>query len=298
MSADDNALPVSASLSCKVWFGWGTWIRTKVNRVRVCCPTARRSPKGGVVYHTGAVGSRGETKAVFGLITPPMKGSGKKTDIESKRRAVVYVKAKRKHSESSRRWLQRQLNDPYVAAAKEAGYRSRAAFKLLQLDEQFQLLRPGLRVVDLGAAPGGWSQVASTQIGKKGKLVALDILPMDPLPGVEVLHLDFLLEEAPDLLKKALNGPADLVLSDMAPSTTGHPATDHIRVMAMAEVAAQFAMEVLAPNGTFVCKFFQGGAEKQVLDQLKKRFAKVRHAKPKASRAESSESYLVAQGFR
>ena len=227
-----------------------------------------------------------------------MKKSSRSSSVSSRRRSAVRVKAKHSRSESSRKWLLRQLNDPYVAAAHDEGYRSRAAFKLIQLDEQFQVLKSGLRVVDLGAAPGGWSQIAARQIGAKGKLIALDILPMDPLPNTTVLHLDFLAEDAPDRLKAALGGPADLVLSDLAPSTTGHASTDHIRVMMLAEAAAYFATEVLTPGGAFVCKFFQGGAEKQLLDMLKQRFAKVRHAKPHASRAESSETYLVAQGFR
>ena len=220
-------------------------------------------------------------------------------DVASRRRESVRVKAKSRRSESSRQWLQRQLNDPYVAAAQKEGYRSRAAFKLLQLDEKFELLKPGMRIVDLGAAPGGWTQVVSKKFGKKGgKLVALDILAMDPLEGVEILQMDFLADDAPEKLKKVLGGAADLVLCDMAPSATGHPATDHIRIMAMAELAAHFAVDVLAPGGAFVCKYFQGGAEKEVLNLLKKHFAKTRHAKPAASRAESSETYLVAQGFR
>ncbi|MFY9286951.1 MAG: RlmE family RNA methyltransferase [Alphaproteobacteria bacterium] len=230
-----------------------------------------------------------------------MKGTGKHRGIggiASKRREVVRVRKKNKRSESSRQWLQRHLNDPYVAASKEHGYRSRAAFKLLQLDEQFKLLQPGMRVVDLGAAPGGWSQVAKPIIGKKGKLVALDILPMDPIEGVTILEMDFLADDAPDQLKAALKGPADIVLSDLAPNTTGHAKTDHIRIMAMTEMAAHFAMEVLSPGGSFVCKFFQGGAERTLLNELKKNFTKVKHAKPAASRAESSETYLVAQGFR
>ncbi|HEU0117954.1 MAG TPA: RlmE family RNA methyltransferase [Alphaproteobacteria bacterium] len=230
-----------------------------------------------------------------------MKGSGKNRGlggIASRRREAVRVRASARRTESSRQWLQRHLNDPYVAAAKDAGYRARSAFKLLQLDEQFHLLKPGMRVVDLGAAPGGWSQVALPKIGKKGKLVALDILPMDPLPGVHIIEMDFLADDAPDKLKAALDGQADVVLSDLAPNTTGHPKTDHIRIMAMTELAAHFAMEVLSPGGAFVCKFFQGGAEKTILDQLKKSFTKVKHAKPAASRAESSETYLVATSFR
>lgn len=227
--------------------------------------------------------------------------TGKKSklsSIGSRRQAVVRVKKSKKLSVSSKTWLQRQLNDPYVVAAKSEGYRSRAAFKLLQLDEQFKLLKPGMRVVDLGAAPGGWSQVVANVIGKKGKLIGIDLLPIDPIPGAELIQLDFMDEKAPEVLRKMLGGKADLVLSDMAPSTTGHAATDHIRIMGLAEVAALFATEVLVEGGTFVCKLFQGGAERELLSQLKKDFAKVKHAKPAASRADSSETYLVAQGFR
>ncbi len=230
-----------------------------------------------------------------------MKGQSKNRGIgglASKRREAVRVKTAKKRSASSAAWLQRQLNDPYVAAAKEQGFRSRAAFKIMQLDEQFKLLRSGLKVVDLGAAPGGWSQVAAKKIGPSGKLVAIDILEMAPLPGAEILHMDFLAEDAPDALKTALGGKADLVLSDMAPSTTGHTKTDHIRIMALAESAALFATEVLAPGGAFVCKLFQGGAEKELLDLLKKNFAKVKHAKPPSSRSDSAESYIVATGFK
>ncbi len=230
-----------------------------------------------------------------------MKGQSKNRGIggiASKRREAVRVKTAKKRSKSSAEWLRRQLNDPYVAAAKEEGYRSRAAYKIMQLDEKFKLLQAGMKVLDLGAAPGGWSQIAARKIGGKGKLVALDILEMDPLPDVTILHMDFLAPDAPDKLKDALNGEADLVLSDMAPSTTGHAKTDHIRIIDLAESAALFAVEVLAPNGAFVCKLFQGGAEKTLLDLLRKHFAKVRHAKPAASRAGSSESYVVAQGFR
>ncbi len=215
----------------------------------------------------------------------------------SKRRKVVRVKAKKNRTESSRRWLERHLNDPFVAAAQDEGYRSRAAFKILQLDEKFHLFAPDQRIVDLGATPGGWSQVAGKKIGKKGKIVALDILPMKALPGVEFIQLDFLDDEAPEKLKALLGGQADVVLSDMAPNTTGHPGTDHIRIMALTEMAAHFAIEILAPGGAFVCKFFQGGAEKMMLDLLRRHFKKIRHAKPEASRSESSETYLVAQGF-
>ena len=226
------------------------------------------------------------------------KGNKPVNSSTQKRRDAVRVKAKSRRTESSRRWLHRHLNDPYVVASKDDGYRSRAAYKIIQLNEKFNILKPGLRVVDLGAAPGGWSQVVIKQIGKNGKLVALDILPMDPIPDVTILNLDFLTDDAPDKLKAALGGPADLVLSDMAHSTTGHTKTDQIRVLAMAEIAAHFAIEILEPGGTFVCKVFQGGAEKELLALLKTRFAKVKHAKPAASRAESSEIYMVAQGFR
>lgn len=230
-----------------------------------------------------------------------MKGISKNRGlggIASRRREAVRVKARKNRSESSRKWLQRQLNDPYVNAAHEDGYRSRAAYKLLQLDEQFKLLKPGQRIVDLGAAPGGWSQVAVNIIGKKGKLIGIDLLPVKPMENAQFIEMDFLADDAPDKLKDMLQGEAQLVLSDMAHSTTGHAGTDHIRVMALAEAAALFAMEVLEPGGAFVCKFFQGGAERTLLDMLKKNFAKVKHAKPPASRQESSETYLVAQGFR
>ncbi len=230
-----------------------------------------------------------------------MKGSSKHRGLgglASRRREAVRVKTARQRSASSAHWLERQLNDPYVAAAKEAGFRSRAAFKLMQLDAQFKLLRSGMRVADLGAAPGGWSQVVAEKIGAKGKLVALDILPMTPIKGAVVLHMDFMDADAPARLDAALGGKADLVLSDMAPAATGHSRTDHIRIMALAEAAALFAIDVLAPGGAFVCKMFQGGTEKELLDTLKINFARVKHAKPAASRAESSETYLVATGFR
>jgi 23S rRNA (uridine2552-2'-O)-methyltransferase len=194
------------------------------------------------------------------------------------------------------RWLERQVNDPYVARAKDAGYRSRAAFKLLELDQKFKLLKRGARVVDLGAAPGGWTQVAVAA----GALpvVAIDLLPIDPIPGATLLQGDFLADDAPDRIRAVLGGPADLVLSDMAGNTTGHAATDHLRVMALAEAALAFAVEVLAPGGAFVCKLFQGGGERGFTTTLKQRFAAVRHAKPPASRKDSAESYVVAQGFR
>lgn len=203
---------------------------------------------------------------------------------------------------SSIRWLERQLNDPYVREAQRLGYRSRAAFKLIELDDRFHLLRPGLRVVDLGAAPGGWTQVAVARVKagspKGGSVVGIDILAYDPVPSATILQGDFLAEETPQRLKDALGGPTDVVLSDMAAPTTGHPSTDHIRIIALVEAALDFACDVLAPGGSFVAKVFQGGTEKALLDALKRNFAIVRHAKPPASRSESAETYVVASGFK
>jgi 23S rRNA (uridine2552-2'-O)-methyltransferase len=211
---------------------------------------------------------------------------------------AVRVKTAKKRSASSTQWLQRQLNDPYVAEAKRRGYRSRAAFKLEQLDDRFRFLRPGARVVDLGCAPGGWLQVARARIGPKGEVVGIDYLPTAPVQGAAILELDFLDPAAPARLEAALGGPADVVLSDMAAPATGHAATDHLRIVALAEAGFAFAEAVLAPGGTFVAKVFQGGTEGALLAALKRAFASVRHAKPAASRAESAETYVVAQGFR
>lgn len=213
-----------------------------------------------------------------------------------RRGLAVSVRSKSSRSAASQRWLVRQLNDPYVAAAKAQGWRSRAAFKLTELDERFGLIRPGVRVVDLGAAPGGWAQVA-VQRGA-ASVVALDLLPIDKLPGAVLLQGDFLDPDVPAQVVEALGGKADLVLSDMAPNTTGHAATDHLRIMALAEAALEFATDVLAEGGAFVAKVFQGGSEREMLLRLKQSFATVRHAKPPASRKESSELYVVAQGFR
>ncbi len=209
---------------------------------------------------------------------------------------TVNVRTAKKRSVASAVWLKRQLNDPYVAAAKTQGWRSRAAFKLIELDDRFKLLDLGLRVVDLGAAPGGWTQVAVHR--GAAKVIGLDLLPVDPVPGATMLQGDFNDPGMPDRLMAELGGKADLVMSDMAPNTTGHAATDHIRIVALAELAIHFAVQVLAPGGAFIAKVFQGGAEKQLLDPLKKHFATVRHVKPPASRKESSELYVVAQGFR
>lgn len=205
------------------------------------------------------------------------------------------VRTAKGRSTASQRWLARQLNDPYVAAAKQQGWRSRAAFKLIELNDRFKLIRHGAKVVDLGAAPGGWSQVAA----QRGALVvAVDLLPMDPVPGAVVFQGDFTDEAVQARLLAELGGKADLVLSDMAPNTTGHTATDHLRIVALAEEALEFALDVLGEGGGFVAKVFQGGAERAMLERLKRHFGSVRHAKPPASRKESSELYVVAMGFR
>ena len=213
----------------------------------------------------------------------------------------VRLKKARSMTPSSQKWLQRQLNDPYVARAKREGWRSRAAFKLLEIDDKVKLLKPGGRVVDLGAAPGGWSQVASQRVKAeegKGKVIAIDLLEIDPVPGVDFAQMDFLTDDAPDRLKAMLGGEADVVLSDMAANTTGHKATDHLRIVGLVELAIDFARQVLAPGGSFVAKVFQGGTEGTLLAELKRDFATVRHVKPQASRADSSELYVVATGFR
>ena len=206
---------------------------------------------------------------------------------------------------SSTRWLRRQLADGYVAEARDRGLRSRSAFKLIELDDRFRFLKPGMRVVDLGAAPGGWTIVAAERVnaagsnkGKRGAVVGIDVSETDPVPGATLIHHDFLDGEAPKLLKDALGGAADVVLSDMAAPATGHAATDHLRVIALLEAAFDFACGVLAPGGVFVGKAFKGGTEKDLLAAIKKRFKTVRHAKPPASRKESAETYVVAIGFK
>lgn len=210
----------------------------------------------------------------------------------------VRVKSGKGRTVSSRRWLERQLNDPYVHAAKSKGYRSRAAFKLIELDSKFHFLKKGARVLDLGAAPGGWTQVAAQRIGETGHIVAIDILEMEPMPGVEIFHADLTDPEIPAQLKQALRGAADVVLSDMAASTTGHRATDHLRTIALLEAAIDLAEDVLKPGGIFIGKAFQGGATGDLLARIKKSFRDVKHVKPPASRAESVELYLIAQGFK
>lgn len=227
-------------------------------------------------------------------------GGRNESGIGGSRQPTVRVKTARGRTASSQRWLERQLNDPYVAESKRLGYRSRAAFKLLQLDERFKILKPGARVVDLGAAPGGWTQVAVTRVGApgRGQVVGLDILAVEPVPGATLIEADFMAEDAPDRLKAALGGPVDVVLSDMAAPTTGHSKTDHLRIVGLCEAAFEFALEVLAPDGTFVAKVFQGGSEGELLARMKRAFRVVRHAKPPASRSESAEAYVVATGFR
>jgi 23S rRNA (uridine2552-2'-O)-methyltransferase len=217
----------------------------------------------------------------------------------------VRVKTARGRKLSSTRWLERQLNDPYVARARAEGYRSRAAYKLAEIDDRFRFLKPGARVIDLGAAPGGWTQVAvarvnsgATQKGRPvGRVLAVDLQSLDPIPGAEMLTLDFL-DEGTDAAIRARFGRADAVISDLAPPASGHAATDHLRIVALVEAAADFAMSVLEPGGTFVAKVLAGGAESALVARLNRAFARVRHVKPPASRADSSEKYLVATGFR
>jgi 23S rRNA (uridine2552-2'-O)-methyltransferase len=217
---------------------------------------------------------------------------GKPSSGDGARQLTMRVKNKRA-KESSRKWIERQLNDPYVARAKAEGYRARAAYKLIELDEKLHFLKRGLRVIDLGAAPGGWAQVA---VLRGCKVVGIDLLPVEPMTGATFLQMDLLAPETPAVLIEALGGPPDIVLSDMAANTTGHAKTDQIRTGALAEAAAEFAFVHLAPGGTFVTKAFQGGLDAALLARLKQNFSKVSHEKPKASRAESAEVYVVATG--
>jgi 23S rRNA (uridine2552-2'-O)-methyltransferase len=216
-------------------------------------------------------------------------------------RLHVTVKSAGKRKLSSKLWLERQLNDPYVAQAKRDGWRSRAAYKLIEMDDKYRLLKPGQVVVDLGAAPGGWSQVAARKVGSlegKGKVVAIDLLEMPEIPGVTFTQLDFMDDRAPEMLREMIGGGADVVMSDMAANTTGHRKTDQLRIVGLVETAAAFAAEVLKPGGTFIAKVFQSGADAELLAQVKRDFATVRHVKPAASRQDSSERYLLATGFR
>ena len=227
---------------------------------------------------------------------PAAKHSKKFKAAIPSRGLSVSLKTAMGRTTASQKWLARQLNDPYVRAAKEQGWRSRAAFKLLELDDRYHLISKGARIVDLGAAPGGWAQVAV----KRGaaRVVGVDLLPMDPVQGATILVGDFMDDTMPGQLAELLGGKADLVLSDMAPNTTGHNATDHLRIMGLADLALHFAVEMLAPGGAFVAKVFQGGSEKSMLEQMKRHFTTVRHAKPPASRKGSSELYVVATCFK
>jgi 23S rRNA (uridine2552-2'-O)-methyltransferase len=220
---------------------------------------------------------------------------------EGGRSLKTRVKTARKRSLSSTLWLERQLNDPYVAQAKRDGYRSRAAYKLIEMDERHHLFRPGQRIVDLGAAPGGWSQIAARKVGAaqgKGRVIGIDLLEMEGVPGVEFTVMDFNDNDAPERIKAMLGGAADGVMSDMAANATGHKQTDHLKIVALAELAADFAREVLAPGGFFVAKVLQGGTENALLAALKRDFVQVRHLKPAASRPDSAELYVLATGFR
>ncbi len=237
-------------------------------------------------------------------------GSPTSSGREGGRSLKQRVKTSHKRSHASTLWLERQLNDPYVARAKLEGYRSRAAFKIIEIDDRFKLLKPGMNVVDLGAAPGGWAQVAAKRVrsidghgAQKGRVIAIDLLEIDDIPGVEFTVMDFLEPTAPERLKAMLTGQggdglADAVVSDMAANTTGHKKTDHLRIVHLGELAIEFACEVLRPGGFFLAKMFQGGTESELLAILKRSFTTVRHVKPKASRADSAELYVLATGFR
>jgi 23S rRNA (uridine2552-2'-O)-methyltransferase len=236
-------------------------------------------------------------------MAPPKKTSSPKSGPA--RKLATRVKTARGRKISSTRWLQRQLNDPFVAAAHAEGYRSRAAFKLIGLDDRFKFLKPGARVADLGAAPGGWCQVAAERVnaggtgkGPQGKVVGIDITPIEPITDVTLLVGDIYDDAALEQVRQALGGHADVVLSDMAAASTGHRQTDHIRIMALCEAALDFAMEILNPGGAFVAKVLKGGTEDQLLNAIKRDFEQVRHAKPEASRKDSAEAYIVALGFR
>ena len=231
----------------------------------------------------------GRRQSGGGVVTA-RKGSGS-------RALKVRLKSKGRKL-SSKLWLERQLNDPYVARAKREGFRSRAAYKLIEIDDKARLLKKGARVIDLGAAPGGWSQVAARRVGAQGQVVAIDVLPMDAVAGVDFAQLDFLSADAPEKLQALLGGPADVVLSDMAANATGHAKTDHLKIMGLVEAAADFAREVLAPGGTFLAKVLQGGTEAALLTALKRDFKSVKHMKPAASRSDSAELYLLATGYR
>lgn len=226
------------------------------------------------------------------------KKGTKGTSGRGERNLKVKVKTAKGRRTSSTRWLERQLNDPYVKRARAEGYRSRAAFKLIEIDERYPILKRGQTVIDLGCAPGGWCQVAQKAVGPEGRVIGIDIQEVEAMEGVDLLHMDFMEDEAPEKLKELAGGPVDLVISDMAAFATGHKATDHLRIMSLCETALYFAREVLAPGGHFLCKVLQGGTERDLLETMKRDFAQVRHVKPDASRADSAEMYVLATGFR
>jgi len=232
------------------------------------------------------------------MVDKALGTGGRKSDKDLK----IRVRTAKGRKVSSTKWLERQLNDPYVARAREQGYRSRAAFKIKEMDEKHHLFRKGMRIVDLGAAPGGWAQVAAKAVGSTEAnplIVGIDYLEMDPIPGVILLQKDFTDDDAPAMLVEAMGGKkADLVMSDMAWPTTGHRPTDHLRIVQLVEIAADFALDVLAPGGAFVAKVFQGGTEHELLHMLKRHFKSTFHAKPPSSRSDSAEAYLVAKGFK
>ncbi len=235
-------------------------------------------------------------------MTKSKRGSGDSGDGPGggARELSVRVKTAKRRKISSTRWLQRQLNDPYVVAAKREGYRSRAAYKLLEIDEAHGLLKSGATVVDLGAAPGGWSQIAAQRIAapEKGRILSIDINEMEPIVGVDFIQIDFLDDKAPDIIKQAIGGKVDVVLSDMAAPASGHKRTDHIKIMALCEIALDLADEILKPGGHFCAKVLQGGTEKELLVKMKQKFETVKHVKPKSSRSDSAETYVLAKGFR
>ena len=218
--------------------------------------------------------------------------------VRGRKMLAVRVKNAKYNTTSSNRWLQRQLNDPYVAEAKRQGYRSRAAFKLIQLDEKYHFLGKGKTIVDLGCAPGGWTQVAALKNKGEGQIVGMDLLPTEPIEGAILLQQDFTVDIAPEMIKKLLHGPADVVMSDMAANTTGVQNIDHLRTLGLVEMAYEFAKEILAVGGIFIAKVFQGGTEQNLLNDMKQHFSKVTHYKPDASRQDSVEMYVVAQGFK
>lgn len=231
-------------------------------------------------------------------MTTKRGGSGRGDDRGD---LAVRLRTARGRTTAQQKWLQRQLNDPYVARAKRDGLRSRAAYKLSEIDDKYRLLKPGQRIVDLGCAPGGWCQVAAQRvdaINGRGKVIGIDLLPVEAIPGADIIEMDFMDEDAPARLKAMLDGPADIVLSDMAANTTGHRMTDHLRIIGLAEAALDFANEVLKPGGAFLIKLFQGGETANLVMRMKRDFAQVRHVKPSASRADSAELYVLATGFR